>query len=91
MTTTPSEVIHSQENLQHFCAPVLRPTTGELITSYKRLANDPDLKKVWENGFGKEWGSLAQGDKITGSIGTDTFIILCPDQVLLTPNDRVVT
>ena len=41
--------------------------------------------------FGKEWGSLAQGDKRTGSIGTDTFMILCPDQVLLIPNDSVVT
>ena len=89
--TNPSEEIHTQEDLHPFCSPVIHPTTGELITSYKRLAKDPELKEVWETGFGKEWGSLAQGDKRTGSIGTDTFVILRPEQVLLIPNDRVVT
>ena len=55
------------------------------------MAKDPDLKEVWKTGFVKEWGSLAQGDNRTGKIGTNTFKILCPDQVLLVPNDRVVT
>ena len=86
-----SEEIHSQENLQHFCAPVIHPTMGKIITSYKYLANDPELKEVWETGFVKDWGSLAQGDKITGSIGTYTFMIIFPDQVLLIPNDCVIT
>ena len=89
--TKTSEEIHSQENLQHFCAPVIHPTTGKLIRSYKHLAKDPDLKEVWETGFGKEWGRLSQGDKRTGAIRTNTFTILCPDQVLLIPNDCVVT
>ena len=64
---------------------------GELITSHKRLAKDPDLKEVWKTGFGKEWVNLAQGDKRTGTIGTNTFKIIRPDQVLLITNDRVVT
>ena len=34
---------------------------------------------------------MDQGDKRTGAIGTNTFKILFPDQVLLIPNDRVVT
>ena len=55
------------------------------------MAKDSYLKEVWETGFGKEWGNLAQGDKRTGAIGTNTFMILLPDQVLLIPNDRVVT
>ena len=38
--TKPIEEIHLQENLQHFCALVIHPTTGEIITSYKRLVND---------------------------------------------------
>ena len=89
--TNPSKEIHSQENLQHFCAPVIHPTTGELITSYKRLAKDPDLKEVWETGFGKEWGSLSQGDTRTGAIRTNTLKILHSEQVILIPNDCVVT
>ena len=51
--TKPSEEIHSQADLQYFCAPVIHPTTGELITSYKRLENNLELKEVWETGFGK--------------------------------------
>ena len=64
---------------------------GELIMSYKRLSKDPELKEVWETGFGKEWGSLAQGDTRTGVIVTNTFKILRPEQILLIPNYCVVT
>ena len=34
---------------------------------------------------------MDQGDKRTGAIGTNTFKILRPDQVILIPNDCVVT
>ena len=34
---------------------------------------------------------MAQGDTRTGAKGTETFKILRPEQVLLIPNDRVVT
>ena len=40
------EEVHAPDNLQHFCAPVIHPTTGEIITSYKRLVNDPKLRDV---------------------------------------------
>ena len=73
------EETHSQENIKHFCAPVIHPRTGELITPYKRLSKDPEMKEVSETGFGKEWGSLAQGDTRTGAKETDTFKILCPE------------
>ena len=73
--TKPIEEIHSQANLQHFCAPVIHPMTGEIITPYKRLANNPKFREVWETGFGKEWGGLAQGDKRMGTI-PDQYPIL---------------
>ena len=75
----PSEELYYREDIQHFCAPVIHPSTGEIITSYKKLSKDPELREVWETAFGKEWGCLCQGDKRTGSVGTDTFIILRPD------------
>ena len=68
------EEVHAPDNLQHFCAPVIHPTTGEIITSYKRLVNDPKLRDVWETSSGKDWGGLAQGDKRTGTSGTNTLI-----------------
>ena len=89
--TKTTEETHYQENIQQFCAPVIHPRTGGLITSYKRSSKDPELKAVWETGFGKDWVSLSQGDTRTGAKGTDTFKILRPEQVLLIPNDRVVT
>ena len=55
------------------------------------MSKDPELREVWGTGFGKEWGSLDQGDTRTGAKGTDTFKIMRPEQVLLIPNDRVIT
>ena len=55
------------------------------------MSNDPELRDVWKTGFVKEWGSLDQGDTRTRAKGTDTFKIMRPEQVLLIPNDRVVT
>ena len=89
-TTKPIEEIHLQENLQHFCALVIHPTTGEIISSYKRLVTGPEFRDVWETGFGKEWGGLAQGDKRMGTKGTNTLIILQPNQVHMTPNGQVL-
>ena len=43
--TKKTEETHSQENIQYFCAPIIHQKTGELITSYKRLSKDPELKK----------------------------------------------
>ena len=71
-TSKTMEEVHAPDNLQHFCAPVIHPTTGDIITSYKKLIKDPTLKDVWETGFGKEWGGLTQGDKRTGASGTNT-------------------
>ena len=85
-TINTMEEVHAPDNLQHFCAPLIHPTTREIITSYKRLVSNPKLRDVWETGFGKEWGGLAQGDKITGASGTNTLIILSPDQIHEIPN-----
>eukprot|EP00978_Attheya_sp_CCMP212_P036291 scaffold163285_cov71-Attheya_sp.AAC.1 len=90
-TTKPDEEYHHSPGLEHFCAPVIHPTSGDIITSYKKLARDPELKEVWQTAFGKEWGGLAQGDNKTGAKGTDTFNLLRPDQVKDIPKDCTVT
>ena len=42
-------------DMEHFCAPVVHPTTGEIITKHQKRANDPDLeiRTTWQNGLGK--------------------------------------
>ena len=49
-------------DIEHFCAPVVHPTTGETITQYRKLANDPATRDVWSTAFGKEFGRMSQGD-----------------------------
>jgi hypothetical protein len=49
-------------NYAHFASPMVHPKTGETITSYKRLMNDPDTAEIWQTAFGKDFGGLAQGD-----------------------------
>ena len=40
-------------NIEHYCAPVMHPTTGWIVTKYSKLANDPETiemrTKVLEN------------------------------------------
>ena len=42
-------------NYAHFAAPMIHPTTREIISSYKRLMNDPATAKVWQTAFGKDF------------------------------------
>ena len=58
--------VYGTGNLEHYCAPVIHPTTGKIISKYRELANDPETREVWVRAFGKEFGGLAQGDNLTG-------------------------
>jgi len=43
-------------NFAHFASPMIHPTTGETISSYKRLMNDHETAEVWQTAFGKDLG-----------------------------------
>jgi hypothetical protein len=78
-------------NLEHYANPVIHPITGETIDKYEKLANDPVMKEVWTTAFGKELGSLAQGDSKTGAAGTNTIFFMNHDEIKQIPKDRTVT
>eukprot|EP00804_Cyclotella_cryptica_P008031 CCRYP_004537-RA/>CCRYP_004537-RA protein AED:0.47 eAED:0.59 QI:0/0/0/1/0/0/2/0/135 len=66
LTSSPSDLaIRADTDIAHICAGVVHPTTGETITSYKKLIACPLLRDVWTTAFGKEFGNLAQGDRKT--------------------------
>eukprot|EP00804_Cyclotella_cryptica_P000699 CCRYP_000983-RA/>CCRYP_000983-RA protein AED:0.36 eAED:0.37 QI:0/0/0/1/1/1/5/0/509 len=66
LTSSPSDLATKLDaDIEHMCAGVVHPTTGETITSYKKLIACPLLRDVWTTAFGKEFGNLAQGDKKT--------------------------
>ena len=78
-------------DIEHFCAPVVHPDTGETISNYKKLANDPVMREVWTKSLGKEFGSLAQGDDLTKTPGTNTLFVLDHEQIKNIPKDRTIT
>ena len=78
-------------NIDHFCAPVIHPSTGKMITKWTELANDPEMTEILSTAFGKEWGVLAQGDNKTGSGRTDSLHVLDHEQIKLIPKDHTIT
>jgi hypothetical protein len=63
-------------NYVHFAAPMIHPTTGKIISSYKSLLNDPATANVWQRAFGKDFGGMAQGDLKTGQKGTNSVFVM---------------
>jgi hypothetical protein len=69
------------QNFAHFALPMVHPTTGETISSYKRLMNDPETAKVWQTAFGKDFGGMAQGDNKTGQKGTNSVFVMTHKEI----------
>jgi hypothetical protein len=76
---------------EHFSALVIHPITGESITKYKKLIDDPITRDIWARAFGKEFGNLAQGNNITNTPGTDSIFVMTHEQIRRIPHDRTVT
>jgi hypothetical protein len=78
-------------NLEHLAMPMVHPTTGETISSYKKLMNDPATMDIWQTAFGKDFGGMAQGDNKTGQKGTNAIFVMTHKEILLIPADRTIT
>ena len=71
--------VENVPNYTHYASPMVHPTTGETISSYKRLMHDPATAEVWQTAFGKDFGGMAQeGDEKTGQKGTNS-LYFCHD------------
>jgi hypothetical protein len=60
----------------HFASPMVHPTTGETITSYKRLMHNPATVEVWQTAFGKDVGGMAQGNDKMGQKETNSIFVM---------------
>eukprot|EP00804_Cyclotella_cryptica_P007694 CCRYP_001321-RA/>CCRYP_001321-RA protein AED:0.49 eAED:0.35 QI:0/0/0/1/1/1/2/0/362 len=88
LPSSPSDLaIGTDADIEHMCAGVVHPTTGETMTSYKKLIACPLLRDVWTTAFGKEFGNLAQGDRKTGEKGNTTMFVMTHAQVRDIPRD----
>ena len=63
----------------------------KIITKYPKLSNDPETGEVWTTPFGKEFGSLAQGENRTGAKGKNSLLVLTHQDIREIPTDQVVT
>eukprot|EP00804_Cyclotella_cryptica_P024678 CCRYP_001679-RA/>CCRYP_001679-RA protein AED:0.42 eAED:0.42 QI:0/-1/0/1/-1/1/1/0/148 len=73
------------------CAGIVHTTTGETITSYKKLTACPLLQEVWTTAFGKEFGNLSQGDNKTGERGTNTMFVMTHEEIRNIPREQTIT
>ena len=77
----PNYVTTSTFDFQQVATPMVHPTTGETISSYKRLMHNPDTAEIWQTAFGKDFGGMAQGDKKTGQKGTNLIFVMTQDKL----------
>ena len=68
--------VKNAPNYAHFASPMVHPTTGETISSYKWLMHDPATAEVWQTAFGKDFGGMAQGNDKTGQKGTNSIFAM---------------
>ncbi len=86
----PQEQVNAT-NLEHLAMPMIHPTMGETITSYKKLMHDPATKDIWQTAFGKDFGGMAQGDSKTGQQGTNSIFVMNHEDILHIPNNCTIT
>jgi hypothetical protein len=91
MVFTPKKIVplayeDNVPNFAHFASPMIHPTTGETISSYKRLMNDPETAEVWQTAFGKDFGRMAQGDDKTGQKGTNSVFVMTHKEIDIAKN-----
>ena len=63
------------------------PITGELVSSYRKLMNDPATAEAWQTVFGKDFGGMAQGDNKTGQKETNSMFVMNNSDILHIPSD----
>jgi hypothetical protein len=52
--------------------PMVHPSTGETISSYKKQMHNPVMNEIWQKAFGKDFRGIAQDVKM-GQKGTNAI------------------
>jgi hypothetical protein len=71
--------------------PMVHPTTGKTISSYKQLMHDSVTPDSWQTAFGKDFGSMCQGDNETRANSTNAIFMITPKEVDHTSAARLAT
>ena len=87
----PNKNTTSTFDFQQVAMPMVHPTTGETISSYKRLMHDPATAEIWQTAFGKDFGGMAQGDTKTGQKGTNSIFVMTHNKIKMIPRTQTIT
>jgi len=68
---------------------MVHPTTGETISSYKRLMHNPVTAEIWQMAFGKDFGGMTQGNDRTGQEGTNSIFVMTHAEIKQAYADKV--
>jgi hypothetical protein len=71
--------------------PMVHPTTGKTINSYKCLMHNPATAEVWQTALGKDFGGMAQGNNNTGQKGTTSIFVMTHNEIKLIPKTQTIT
>jgi hypothetical protein len=66
---------------EHYASPMVHPITGETISSYKKLMNNPATAEVWQTAFGKDFSGMAQRCNKTGQKGTNAMFVMTKAEI----------
>jgi hypothetical protein len=78
-------------DLQQVAMPMVHPTMGEFMSSYKRLIYDLATTEIWQTAFGKDFGGMAPGDDKTGQKGTNSIFVMSHKAIRAIPKKQTVT
>jgi hypothetical protein len=53
--STASVCVDNVPNYTHSASPMVHLVTGETISSYKKLMQDPSMAEVWQTAFGEDF------------------------------------
>jgi hypothetical protein len=67
------------------------PITGKQITSYRKMMQDPATSDIWMRAFGKDFGSMCQGNNKTGTKWMNAMFVMEPKDVQNIPKDQPPT
>ena len=70
---------------------MVHPTTGKTISSNKKLMHDLTTTEIWQTAFGKDFGSMAQGNNKTCQKETNSIFIMMHEEIKKIPKMQTVT
>jgi hypothetical protein len=72
---------------EQLATPMVHLTTGKTISSYKKLMHDPATAEILQTAFGKDFGSMAQGNNKTGQKRTNSIFVMTHKEIKKIPKN----